>query len=99
MLTGEPINQFSVPLAEHHADQAWVTNEFRQLGNGWAKMVNFDDILCDSQICPLVQNGKFVYYDDDHLSIDGAMLVYPRLAEFLAGTRQDAPVEGALRAH
>jgi hypothetical protein len=31
------------------------------------------DILCDSQYCPAVSNGKALYFDDDHLSVAGAI--------------------------
>lgn len=91
ILTGEPINNFSVSSSEHMADQSWVSNEFKQLGNGWAKTLKLDDILCDNQVCPFMQNGNFIYFDDDHLSIDGAMLVYPKLAQFLSDARRDDP--------
>ena len=30
------------------------------------------DILCDSDYCPAVANGKALYFDDDHLSTAGA---------------------------
>ena len=89
MLTGEPINQFSVSMSEHQSDQSWVSNEFKQLGNGLAKTLNFDDILCSNQICPFMENDKFLYLDANHLSIDGAMLVYPKLAGFLSEPRHD----------
>ena len=84
MLTGEPVNQFSVTTSEHLSDQQWVSGVFRQVGNGWARTLNTDDILCDDHVCPLMKDGRLVYFDDDHLSIDGAMLVYPKLAAFLS---------------
>ena len=84
MLTGEPINQFSVSLSEHKSDQAWVANEFKKIDNDWVMTLSFDDILCANQACPLMVNEKFIYFDDDHLSIDGAMLIYPKLAKFLS---------------
>lgn len=83
MLTGEPVNHFSVSLSEHREDQQWVTGEFNKLGDGWARFLNADDMLCDSTSCPLMKNGMLLYFDDDHLSTDGAMLVYPKLASFL----------------
>jgi peptidoglycan/LPS O-acetylase OafA/YrhL len=30
------------------------------------------DILCDSEYCPAVRNGRALYFDDDHLSVAGA---------------------------
>jgi len=47
--------------------------------------INFDSLLCNADKCPLVKDGKSLYSDDDHLSIDGAFLVYPELARVLDG--------------
>lgn len=99
MFTGEPINQFSVSVNEHKSDHDWVLNEFRKIENDWAKTLNFDDILCGNQVCPLMVNEKFIYFDDDHLSIDGAMLVYPKLAKFLLDSRHDASFKAVLPPH
>jgi len=87
MLTGEPVNRLSVSRAEHTADQDWVSSEFKQIGNGWARTLNLDDVLCGGDICPIMENDQFIYFDDDHLSVEGAMLVYPKLATFLSGSR------------
>lgn len=72
--------RLSVKREEHEANQKWVNEVIRGTG---AKVINFDDILCQQQVCPLVGDGKFWYSDDDHLSVEGAMKVYPRLAERL----------------
>ena len=33
------------------------------------------DILCSQLFCPAVKEGKSLYFDDDHLSLSGAVLV------------------------
>jgi peptidoglycan/LPS O-acetylase OafA/YrhL len=36
-------------------------------------------VLCDAQSCMASASGKILYRDDDHLSLDGAALVFDRL--------------------
>jgi len=36
-------------------------------------------VLCRAQSCTAIDSGKILYRDDDHLSIDGAELVFERL--------------------
>jgi hypothetical protein len=50
-----------------------------------ANIISFDDILCTNRVCPLVEGGKFLYFDDDHLSISGAKKVAPKLSKVLLG--------------
>lgn len=78
------INQLSVSAAEHKNNQSEVSDKFKSLKNQVAGIVNFDDALCNQDICPLVSNGKFIYLDDDHLTVDGAMLDYPNITKVLS---------------
>lgn len=73
-------NKYSVSYAEHLDNQSLVNSAIRASGGS---TVSFDDILCDGQICPLVSNSKFMYSDDDHLSVDGAMMLYPKFEAWL----------------
>ena len=34
---------------------------------------NITDLFCDSYVCPIGEEDRSFYYDDDHLSIDGAL--------------------------
>ncbi len=36
-------------------------------------------VLCDARACSATASGKMLYRDDDHLSLDGAALVFDRL--------------------
>jgi peptidoglycan/LPS O-acetylase OafA/YrhL len=76
------INAFSLPRSEHEKNQHLADTIVQTHGKG-ATLINFDDILCDADMCPLVHDGKFLYADSDHLSIAGALRVYPRLSNAL----------------
>ena len=64
--------KLSVTVEEHRKNQKLVNEVLR---NTTAKVISLDDILCTDSICPLISNSKFLYSDDDHLSISGALLV------------------------
>jgi len=70
----------SVSRKEHEANQK-IANE--AIRNANAKFINFDDVLCNKDVCPLVNNSRFIYSDDDHLSVNGALKIYPVLVEAL----------------
>ena len=85
-LSDESINEAAVSLDKHRADQRWPTGVLSQYNGNGAVVLNFDDVLCDSRICPIARNGKLLYFDDDHLSIEGSLLLYPELNRRLSGT-------------
>lgn len=87
--TDASINRLSVTTKEHKNNQSWISSRFKNISSEMATIVNFDKLLCKSDICPLVDEGKFLYSDDDHLSVDGAMLVYPNLMEALSTPLHD----------
>lgn len=77
------INKFSILKDAHKHRQAYVTNEFKDISGDFATVVNFDKLLCEHEICPLVIDGKFMYADIHHLSKSGAMVVYPEIKKIL----------------
>lgn len=78
------INAFAVTPHEHQAHQALAIAAMQPAMHG-ATAIALDSALCDAALCPLVKDGRFLYSDDDHLSIDGSLRVYPLLLEsFLA---------------
>lgn len=79
--------KLSVSREEHVRNQAFVNEAMRKTA---ATTINFDDVLCPGAICPLVEGNEFLYSDDDHLSITGALKVYPALAEGLTRSAQTA---------
>jgi|694.fasta_scaffold27335_2 peptidoglycan/LPS O-acetylase OafA/YrhL len=41
------------------------------------------DFICFDQLCPIKLSGKFIYSDDNHLSVTGAALLYQPILEAL----------------
>ena len=70
----------SVSRKEHEANQKIANDAIR---NTNTKFINFDDVLCNKDVCPLVTNSRFIYSDDDHLSVYGALRIYPVLVQAL----------------
>ena len=39
------------------------------------------DLLCDDGYCPAVKGNTALYFDDDHLSISGGMIIADKIME------------------
>ena len=46
---------------------------------------NFDTLFCESQLCKRFSGGKWLYVDNNHLSIHGAALSIPKLSAYIKG--------------
>ncbi len=44
-------------------------------------IVNLFDLFCDNTLCDPKKDGKFMFEDDDHLSVDGSLYISPVLQE------------------
>ncbi|MDB5145924.1 MAG: acyltransferase [Mucilaginibacter sp.] len=78
------INKFAVSTAEHKASQSPARLIFDRLANNeFVTRIDFDDVLCATDICALARNAGMLYADDDHLSIGGALQIYPKLKQYL----------------
>lgn len=78
------INYWSLPASAHTQEQRWSRTVMTRLADRHAKIISFDDLLCDQAMCRLADPEAFLYADRDHLSIYGASVVYPRIeAAFL----------------
>ncbi len=75
------INKYSITLERHVENQTKVNGYIDSSG---AKIINFNSILCPRGVCSFVDGGKFLYFDDDHLSIYGAKKVAPELVRALS---------------
>jgi len=80
--------QLSVSRSEHTENQQWINKVLAQqtsllVERAGGRYVNLDDIICNENQCPLARDGKFLYSDDDHLSIDGALILYDEIARIL----------------
>ncbi len=79
--TDDSINATAVSRAEHERTQALANRLITEASQSFANVhvLSIDDALCNAKRCPWVRNGKFLHYDHDHLSVAGAMTVYPVL--------------------
>lgn len=78
-------NRLAVSLTTHRHDQQAVNQvlEAAAAKHPMTFILNTDSVLCSDSICPWVSDGRFLYFDSNHLSITGAMKVYPLLANRL----------------
>ncbi len=88
VLADAEINQYAASRNEHIADQQFVTKLLSGYSSSQVHAINFDDVLCDPNSCPIVSEGKSLYFDDDHLSVFGAGLLAPGLARALLEVKQ-----------
>ncbi|WP_448152126.1 acyltransferase family protein [Castellaniella caeni] len=81
------LNRASVTLAEHARNQGPANRLLEAIARQYpnVRLLNSDAALCNASQCPWFTDGKSLYFDDDHLSITGAMRVYPLLAQALDG--------------
>lgn len=85
-LKEENLNASSVSRAEHNRNQAPFNQLLQSVANRYStvSLLHTDPVLCNADYCPWVKNSQILYFDDDHLSIAGSMLVYPSLANALS---------------
>lgn len=74
------INKLSISKGEHLMNQGLINNFIESQK---VFILNFDNILCPNNFCPLVENGNFLYFDDDHLSNFGGERIYPEISKLL----------------
>jgi peptidoglycan/LPS O-acetylase OafA/YrhL len=72
--------KYSVSYTDHVKNQKFVNSILREQS---ANIINFDDVLCNSNKCPMVFNRYFLYVDDDHLSVEGAKILYTKFSSEL----------------
>jgi hypothetical protein len=78
------INSWAISRHEHERNQAFSNTQLLQYKEQ-VTIAELSDAFCSLNVCDFLKNGKFLYFDDDHLSVDGAMLAYPLLRNFLNG--------------
>lgn len=80
-VTDASINATAISAAEHESNQAAANRSIVEAGRLFAnvQVLSITDALCNAARCPWVRQGKFLYHDTNHLSVTGAMAVYPVL--------------------
>lgn len=74
--------KLSVPYEKHKKLQQYTTNIFNS--NNYAKILDFDNQLCNSENCPIGDMSQSYYFDDDHLSSAGANLLSTQIKQAFA---------------
>ncbi|WKZ29419.1 MAG: acyltransferase family protein [Patescibacteria group bacterium] len=81
--TDQAINTHGLTREEYAAQQDGYASQLAAYAGNGVEVLDFTDLYCGQEICPLVKDGKFLYGDQNHLSPDGALLVYPVLERAL----------------
>ena len=69
-------NKYSVDIDSHQKDRKWINNIILNIKKNNFNKIRIDNYLCGEKKCKLMFNGRFIYGDDDHLSIFGAEYLY-----------------------
>jgi peptidoglycan/LPS O-acetylase OafA/YrhL len=88
----QTIARISVPLETHRRQLQFVASEFAARGlaangPGRVELIDLEDVYCGDGVCPFGREGRSHYFDDNHLSISGALLAVAALAPHMAPHR------------
>ena len=76
------IESLSVKRADFDRLNEIPINAFYEYGNN-INIYNITDLFCDEFVCLIGEKDRSFYYDNDHLSIDGAMKLEEIIEEIL----------------
>jgi len=80
----DDLSALSISRKEHEGLQSYVYQILgQQEENNMIEILSFDDALCSEETCSVGTKHYMYYYDDDHLSITGSMLLVDPLTKFL----------------
>ena len=79
------IIEFSVPSKKHQALNKQFDNLVKEMVVEIKNLniISLDYIFCSSEICPIGNEDVSYYFDDNHLSSNGALLIAPELKKVL----------------
>jgi hypothetical protein len=81
--TDDSINTLSVSKEENAQNQLWVTSLLNEMTSKDATLIKTNDLFCESDVCPLARQGQLLYFDDNHLTNAGSLLLSSRLDQIL----------------
>ena len=61
-----------------------ASDKFVNLLGDRVKTLDLFSVFCDGQVCSRVRDDKYLYMDENHLSVEGAQLALPKLSSFIA---------------
>lgn len=80
--TDHELNAGAITTSDYARQQARANSILASVASHYpsASVLKIDGALCNATVCPWALHGQFLYYDSGHLSVAGAMQVYPLLA-------------------
>jgi peptidoglycan/LPS O-acetylase OafA/YrhL len=76
------------PYSEYLAAAEPLDRVFAVLEAEGAHVIDLPSVLCDSAFCPVVKDGVVVYFDNNHLSVEGTRFVHPALHPLFESLQQ-----------
>ncbi len=70
---GNLINTQSVDIVSYNKDREAILNILKEIENKNFYQISVDGFFCGKAVCKVFEKGNFLYGDDDHLSIYGAL--------------------------
>jgi peptidoglycan/LPS O-acetylase OafA/YrhL len=91
------VEDISVPRETHRRQLQFVMSEFAALAPGSpaagrVELVDLEEVYCGAEKCPFGRDGQSFYFDDNHLSVSGALLASPVLARHMTPHRPSARI-------
>ena len=83
MLEGQMPEQFAVPFENYKERHKFIFSLFDRYNHPNLVKVYPHKLLCDDKVCKTYANGHALYYDDDHLSLEGAEYILPLFEPYL----------------
>jgi peptidoglycan/LPS O-acetylase OafA/YrhL len=87
------LNASAVTRHGYEKQQAEANSILKSVASRYqtVSVLQVGNALCNVRICPWTMQGKFLYYDSDHLSAAGALQVYPTFATYMNGILNHGP--------
>ena len=77
IMNGKALEPCAISRQDYDQRSATYKSIINRVANNYpdVQILDLSDVLCDENLCYAKLNGKFVYQDGDHLSVDGSKLV------------------------
>jgi hypothetical protein len=97
---GRPISSVGARRETHEKQMRFTAEALTHLEKKYGYLrIDPAKTLCKAEQCIVETNGKLLYFDDDHLNLEGSMLLYPlfeaELDRWLAGNVSAVPSQGS----
>ncbi len=91
-MTGADMRVLEVASSSEHQNyNQFVLDSFENVRGNKIHILKPEDILCDTSICHMIANDKFLYRDKNHLNPYGAMHIEPVFTPLFDAARAERP--------